>query len=119
MKKGLGWKVLLTLAIIVGSLLIFTFKKINRGLDLKGGIHLRLQVITEDAIIMETDQEILRLQELFKKNNITYASITRNSPGKFTIQGTNPDQEAKIKDQLDQYLRDCDYAFAGSSGIHS
>ena len=115
MKKGLGWKILLTLAIIVGSLLIFTFKKINRGLDLKGGIHLRLQVITEDAVIMETDQEILRLQELFKKNNITYTSITRNNPGKFTIQGTNPEQEAKIKDQLDQYLRDWDYAFAGTS----
>ena len=115
MKKGLGWKILLTLAIIVGSLLIFYFKKINRGLDLKGGIHLRLQVITEDAVVMETDQEILRLQELFKKNNITYASITRNIPGEFTIQGTNPDQEAKIKDQLDQYLRDWDYAFAGTS----
>lgn len=115
MKKGLGWKILLTLAIIVGAILIFSFKKINRGLDLKGGIHLRLQVITEDAVVMETDQEILRLQELFKKNNITYASLTRNSPGKFTIQGTNPDQEAKIKDQLDQYLRDWDYAFAGTS----
>jgi preprotein translocase subunit SecD len=115
MKKGLGWKILLTLAIIVGAILIFSFKKINRGLDLKGGIHLRLQVITEDAVVMETDQEILRLQELFKKNNITYTSLTRNSPGKFTIQGTNPDQEAKIKDQLDQYLRDWDYAFAGTS----
>ena len=85
MKKGLGWKILLTLAIIVGAILIFSFKKINRGLDLKGGIHLRLQVITEDAVVMETDQEILRLQELFKKNNITYASLTRNSPGKFGV----------------------------------
>ncbi len=43
--------------------------KIKLGLDLKGGIHLVLQVITEDAINVETDQEIARFQELFKKNN--------------------------------------------------
>jgi len=115
MKKGLSWKILLTLVIIIGAFVIFYFKKINLGLDLKGGLHLRLQVITEDAVIMETDQEILRLQDLFKKNSITYASMTRDNPGKFAIHGTNPEQEAKIKEQLDQYLRDWDYTFAGTS----
>ena len=121
MKKGLRWKILLTIIILVGAIVIsYPIKdKIKLGLDLKGGIHLVMQVMTDDAVTMETDQEILRLQELFKKNSITYTTMSREAPGKFTIQGTNPDQEGKIKDQLDQYLRDWDYLFLGTSATVS
>jgi len=117
MKKGLRWKIILTLVVLAGCLVISypVKEKIKLGLDLRGGIHLRMQVITEDAITMETDQEILRLQELFKKNSITFTSMIKDTPGKFAIQGTIPDQERKIKDVLDQYLRDWDYIFAGTS----
>ncbi|MCX6578089.1 MAG: protein translocase subunit SecD [Candidatus Aminicenantes bacterium] len=117
MKKGLRWKIILTLVVLAGCLVISypVKEKIKLGLDLRGGIHLRMQVITEDAITMETDQEILRLQELFKKNSITFTSMIKDTPGKFSIQGTIPDQERKIKDVLDQYLRDWDYIFAGIS----
>lgn len=121
MKKGLRWKILLTVVILIGAIVIsYPIKeKIKLGLDLKGGIHLVMQVITDDAVTMETDQEILRLQELFKKNSITYTSMTKEAPGRFTIQGTTPDQEVKVKDQLDQYLRDWDYLFAGTSATVS
>ncbi len=117
MKKGLRWKIILTLVILAGCLVIsYPLKeKIKLGLDLKGGIHLRMQVITEDAITMETDQELLRLQELFKKNSITFTAMTKDNPGRFTVQGTTPDQEGKIKDVLDQYLRDWDYIFTGTA----
>jgi preprotein translocase subunit SecD len=117
MKKGLRWKILLTLAVLIISLVVAypINKKIKLGLDLKGGMHLVLQVLSEDAVTMETDQEILRLQELFKKNNITVTSIAKDAPGKFTIQGFNPDQEGQVKDQLDQYLRDWEYSFTGTS----
>jgi len=117
MKKGLRWKILLTLAVLAISLIVAypIQKKIKLGLDLKGGMHLVLQVLSEDAVTMETDQEILRLQELFKKNNITVSGIAKDAPGKFTIQGFNPDQEGQVKDQLDQYLRDWEYSFTGTS----
>jgi preprotein translocase subunit SecD len=115
MKKGLRWKILLTLAVLAVSFVMFFKNKINLGLDLKGGIHLVMQIITEDAITMETDQEILRMQDLFKKNSITYTSMTRTAPGKFSIQGLNVDQEGKARDQFDQYLRDWDYAFTGGA----
>jgi preprotein translocase subunit SecD len=117
MKKGLRWKIILTVVVLAGSLFIAypVNEKIKLGLDLKGGMHLVMQVITDDAVKMETDQEILRLQELFKKDAITYASMTSERAGNFTIQGTVPDQEAKIKDQLDQYLRDWDYSLLGTS----
>jgi preprotein translocase subunit SecD len=115
MKKGLSWKIPLTVAIIVISIALFFFNKIHLGLDLKGGIHLVMQIMTDDAVTMNTDQEILRLQDVFKKKSITFASMLRESSGKFTIQGLNADQEGLARDQMDQYLREWDVVFTGAS----
>jgi preprotein translocase subunit SecD len=116
MKSALRWKVILTLA--VTALAIFLAyppkKKIKLGLDLKGGIHLVLQVMTEDAINAETDQEIARFQELFKKNSITFASASKEKPGHFFFTGTSPDQEGKTRDLVDRYTQDWDYSFVGN-----
>lgn len=115
MKKGLRWKILVTVAVLAISIVVAwpIHDKVKLGLDLKGGIHLVMQIMTEDAVVMETDQEILRLQDVFKKNAITCGVMTRLAPGKFTIQGLNPDEEGKVREQLDQYLRDWDYSFNG------
>ncbi len=117
MKKGLQWKLILTLVVLAGCIFVAypIQKKIKLGLDLKGGIHLVLQVITEDAVNVETDQEIVRLQDLFKKNSITFTTIAKERPGRFAVQGINPDQEGKTRELFDQYLRDWDYSFVGSS----
>jgi len=115
MKKGLRWKILLTLAVMVVSIIVAwpIQKKIKLGLDLKGGVHLVMQIMTEDAVTMDTDQEILRLQDVFKKNNLAFTAMNREAPGKFTIQGLNPDEDSKVRDQLDQNLREWDYSFSG------
>ncbi|MGA2533591.1 MAG: protein translocase subunit SecD [Candidatus Aminicenantales bacterium] len=115
MKKALRWKILLTLAVMVVSIIVAwpIQKKIKLGLDLKGGVHLVMQIMTEDAVTMDTDQEILRLQDVFKKNNLAFTAMNREAPGKFTIQGLSPDEEGKVRDQLDQYLREWDYSFSG------
>jgi len=114
MRKGLRWKVVLILAVLAVAVVVSypITKKIKLGLDLKGGMHLVLQVMTDDAVNQETDQEILRLQDLFKKNSLTYASMARIEPGKLAIQGLNPEQEGKVRDQLD-LLRDWDYSLSG------
>jgi preprotein translocase subunit SecD len=116
MKKNLQWKVVLVLAVIAGSLFLaypFNDAKIRRGLDLKGGIHLVLQVITDDSINMETDQEIARLEELLKKNSITYQKVTKEGLGRIAVQGVLVDDETKTRDMLDEYARDWDYGFSG------
>jgi preprotein translocase subunit SecD len=115
MRKGLQWKLILTLAVLGLSIfLAYPPKdKIKLGLDLKGGIHLVLQVITEDAINVETDQEIIRFQELFKKNAITFQTATKDRPGRFVFTGTSAGQEGKTRDLIDQYTRDWDYSFTG------
>jgi preprotein translocase subunit SecD len=116
MKKNLQWKVVLVLAVIAGALILaypFNDAKIRRGLDLKGGIHLVLQVITDDSINMETDQEIARLEELLKKNNITYQKVTKAGLGRIAVQGVLADEEAKTRDMLEEYARNWDFGFSG------
>jgi len=114
MKKNLQWKVVLTVAVIALAIFLaypFNDAKIRRGLDLKGGIHLTLQVITDDSINIETDQEVTRLEELFKKNSITFSKVTKEGLGRIAVQGALADQESKTRDLFEQYSRDWDYSF--------
>ena len=115
MKKGLQWKSIVIVAVLgLAIFLAYPPKdKIKLGLDLKGGIHLVLQVLTEDAINIETDQEIARFQEQFKKNNITFQTVSKEKPGRFAFSGTAADQEGKTRDLIDQYTRDWEYSFSG------
>ncbi len=117
MKKNLRWKLILILFVIALSIfLIYPPKdKIKLGLDLKGGTHLVLQVLTDDAINAETDQQIARFEEVFKKNNISYTEAAKEKPGRFHFKGISADQEGKVRDLIDQYTRDWDYSFSGDT----
>ena len=117
MKKGLQWKLILTLAVMALSIFLFIppKDKIKLGLDLKGGIHLVLQVMTEDAITIETDTEIARLQEQLKKKNITFKAMVKGDAGNFTVQGLGADQEADLKSVLDESFQEWDYSFLGET----
>jgi len=119
MKKKIQWKVLLVVAIIILSVYLSfpPSKKIQYGLDLQGGMHLVLQVITDDAINIETDQEILRLQEQMKKQDIAHEKIAKSDErvGRFSIQGFDPEKEGQLRDLLDEYFKEWDYTFSGSN----
>ncbi|MEA2005441.1 MAG: protein translocase subunit SecD [Acidobacteriota bacterium] len=115
MKKNLRWKIALVFGVIALSLYLSypPKEKIKLGLDLKGGMHLVLQVVTEDAINIETDQEILRLQEQLKKKNIAYKTISKEKIGRFTIQEFDRESEDKIKEILDDYFKEWNYSVHG------
>lgn len=117
MRKGLQWKAALVILVIALSIFLAypPGEKINRGLDLKGGIHLVLQVITGDAVNIETDLQIGLLEDQFKRKDISYETITKGKIGQFSVQGTNPDQEGQIKNLLDDFFRDWDYAIIGNT----
>ncbi len=120
MKKNLQWKTLLALAIVVGSIVIawpYNQNKIKLGLDLRGGIHLVLQVLTNDALSIETDQEIARLQDQLKKQNITFTKAVKEDVDRFSVQGTVADQEGKTRNVFDQYFRDWSYSFSGDRAV--
>src|ERR1041385_7837357 len=61
--------------------LVQNFKdNIRLGLDLKGGTHMVLQVKVQDAVKADADQNIERLKEALKKQNISWSAIDRNEP---------------------------------------
>jgi preprotein translocase subunit SecD len=77
-------------AFIVAVLVIFTFgivgiphgglkqsikNHINLGLDLKGGVHLVLEVHVAEALTSATDRDVARLQEDLQKAGIAGASV--------------------------------------------
>jgi preprotein translocase subunit SecD len=117
MKKGLRWKIILVVLVILLALFLAypPGEKINLGLDLEGGMHLVFQVVTDDAINTETDQEIIRLQDQLKRKNIEYEKITKGEIGKFSIQKINPDQEGQIKNLLDDYFKEWNYSVIGDT----
>jgi len=116
MKKDLRWKSILVLAVIVLTVFLAypPGEKIHLGLDLKGGMHLVLEVITEDALSIETSQEILRLEDQLKRKNLAYTTVSKDGISQFSIQEINLDQESEIRDLLDEYFRDWDYSITGN-----
>lgn len=115
MKKNLRWKLILV-AIVIGLAIVFAYpphKKVHLGLDLEGGMHLVLEVITDDAIVNETNYTILRVEERLKKEKIEYGKIVPGKIGQFSIQEINPDQEGELRDLLNDFLRDWDSTIIG------
>jgi preprotein translocase subunit SecD len=95
MRKNLTSKAVL----IVAILLVFVFgifgvpqgisghawrdalaKRINLGLDLKGGTHLVLQVMVEEAVGAETDNALGRLQSDLQAAGVSVGSILKPNP---------------------------------------
>lgn len=117
MKRSLGWRLILTLIIVALSIFLMVppQEKIKLGLDLKGGVHLALQVMTDDAINIETDQAIARLQEQLRKKEIAFEKVTKIGPGNFQAQGIRIEDEGKIRDILDDFFRDWNYSFSSDA----
>lgn len=108
MKKSMGWKVGLILAVIVFSVWMFypPKDKINLGLDLKGGMHLILEVQTDEAIRIQTDQSVEQLKSSLKKDGIKFEKVKRVGVNKIEIIGTSFDDERIVKDILEDDFRD-------------
>lgn len=93
MNRTLWQKVILTLALTLGSLYYLIGlptswdavvanlgRRVRLGLDLKGGTHLVLQVQIQDAMKAEADQTISRLRQDLARQNIPIEAIERNDP---------------------------------------
>ena len=116
MFKTLGWKIVLILAIIVFSVVMVypPGEKINLGLDLKGGMHLVFSVKTDEAIKMQTDNEVVRLKKELSDLSIKFERVVRDGTDKIDIVGTVYEDEQKIKDLLDDQYQDWDYVFSST-----
>ena len=98
MAKNLRWKVLVILGVV--ALSVFAFyppgQKVRLGLDLKGGVHLVMQVKTDDAVRIETETSSDRLREALR-TSIPGATVTVNSPTEFRVDNVPPDQDQAFR----------------------
>jgi len=74
--------------------------RINLGLDLRGGMHLILQVQVEDAINSETDQLAERLKTLLREQGITFEAVHKTDLTHVQISGIPAEQLQKARDFL-------------------
>ena len=127
MNKNLLWK----LALIVGILLVFLFgifgipqsfsgqgllsamtKRIQLGLDLKGGTHLILQVQVNDAVKIDSDNAVEILREQLNKRKIAFADISQpdvqNNPDKVVLKGVPPEARKDLLEIASERLPEYD-----------
>jgi preprotein translocase subunit SecD len=76
--------------------------KIHLGLDLRGGIHLVLQVVTDDALNATIDDAVQTVRDQATRKGITFAAAQRVDTTSFSLDGVEParvkDAEAILKD---------------------
>jgi preprotein translocase subunit SecD len=78
--------------------------RIHLGLDLKGGIHLVLQVMVEEAVGAETDNAAARVQTDLQQGGFAATSVLKpdpKQPALIQIQGTPAAKASDVRNLLD------------------
>jgi len=104
--KRMSWKIGLILAVIILSIwaAMPLKEKIKLGLDLKGGLHLVLNVEVDEAIRLRTDRTVAQLKRLFNKARIEFEKIKRVGIDAVEITGITGDSGEIIQDILKEHL---------------
>jgi preprotein translocase subunit SecD len=87
---------------------------IHLGLDLRGGTHLILQVMVNDAVNAETDRAVERIREGMRAAKVMTADVSKpdaaNRPEEMTIAGVTPDQTSAVRNVLTDTVPEYDIA---------
>jgi len=75
--------------------------RLNLGLDLKGGIHLVLQVVTDDALNQDLLQDADRIAQELKSKNIDFESSKKGTGYDIEIKGIDASQDKDVRSFLD------------------
>jgi len=86
--------------------------KIPLGLDLKGGVHLVLQVMTDDALNVFVDDRVQAIRRELSDKGIAFSAVERRSSTSYTIEGVEP---ARVKD-VQEILRNYSHAATEPGG---
>jgi preprotein translocase subunit SecD len=80
--------------------------RIRLGLDLRGGMHLVLQVVIEDALNATIDDSVQTTRDQANRKAIVFASATRASSTSFAVDGVEPARVKDMRDILRDFFRD-------------
>jgi preprotein translocase subunit SecD len=117
MKSSLLWRGALIAGLItLAALSAYPLEeKINRGLDLRGGIHLVMSVQTEDALRSETDKDQARFIQELEDRGATGASANRLEDTRFEIVGVGIDRDDEVREIADEFLPGWDWQRSGET----
>ncbi|MBW2276845.1 MAG: protein translocase subunit SecD [Deltaproteobacteria bacterium] len=106
MKSNLLWRAALVLVVVVGSVWSAypLSETINLGLDLRGGIHLVLEVTVGDALRSETDRDMGGFLQQATDRGMASASAHRTSETSFEVVGIGSDRDPVVREIATDYL---------------
>jgi len=89
-------------------------QRIKLGLDLKGGTHLILQVVVNDAVRAESERVVERMKESLNAAKINYADITipkpAEEPQRIELRGVAPEAAGDLRRIVADNLPEWDLA---------
>jgi preprotein translocase subunit SecD len=80
--------------------------KIHLGLDLRGGIHLVMQVVTDDALNATIDDGVQTMRDQLSRKGINFGSAQRVDPTSFAVRGVEPARVKDARDLLHDFFRE-------------
>jgi preprotein translocase subunit SecD len=131
MLKNLSWRILTTIVVLVVFTMVGVYpiaattykwpmpewlaaKQLKLGLDLKGGVHLVLRVITDTALKAETEAQAERTREALASAGVDVTGATAVSDIQFRVDGVPPNQAQLFL----QTVADAESTFDRGSGTN-
>ena len=123
---ALAWtflrKELRTRAILYGSFLIACFvslwpiqEKIKLGLDLKGGMHLIMKVVTDDALRATVSDGVSLASSELGRAGIPGAKVAATGIDEFSVEGVEPARMKDARTTLRDFFRSIEWDLTESS----
>lgn len=118
MNRNFKWRALIVAAALVAAIVyiipslstslpswwkkILPTDQVNLGLDLKGGMHLILEVQADKAVESSLERTVEDIKYTFRKEGVPATSVSRTPDNKLELTLTNPDDLNRVNKLLDR-----------------
>ena len=116
MDRKIIWRIVVIVAVVAAAALSLSQRNINLGLDLSGGIHLVLQVETDDAIKAELDDAMHRLVSQAESEGMALSSGTADQEGlRFRVEVPPDVDRSGLREIAGDFLPEYDVSVSGTT----
>ena len=115
MQKNLRWKLLLIGVFLAICAFFFAspkekgapfFSRVNLGLDLQGGVHLVLRVVTDEALDQTLLQEAAKIADYLTEKDIAFDSSKKGSGFSIEVAGIDASKDSEVRAYLESMYKD-------------